>query len=135
MKNIRETIYYIVFGVLTTLVDYVVAMACFACFGMSELTSNNLAWVVSVIFAYITNKLFVFESKSFQLQVVAREVIAFFGARVLTLLMADVIIWIAVKVHITFFVAKLFSSVIVVVVNYIFSKLFIFKKKKNQEEI
>ena len=55
---------YLIFGILTTLVDYIAAMCCFGLLDLGELTSNNIAWVVSVLFAFITNKLFVFDSTS-----------------------------------------------------------------------
>lgn len=119
---------YVVFGVLTTAVDYFTAMICFQVGEISEITSNNIAWVISVIFAYITNKLFVFESKTFQIKVLLKEILSFLSARVITLIMADIIIWAATEFHISFLLAKIISSVVVVVANYIFSKLIIFKK-------
>lgn len=137
LKNIffnKEAFMYVVFGVLTTAVDYLAAMICFKVWKIGEITSNNIAWVISVIFAYITNKLFVFESKTFQIKVLLKEILSFLSARVITLIMADIIIWAATKFHISFLLAKIISSVAVVVTNYIFSKLIIFKKD-NQEEI
>ena len=129
----RETIMYLIFGILTTLVDYIAAMCCFGLLDLGELTSNNIAWVVSVLFAFITNKLFVFDSKSFEWRLL-KELVSFVSARVITLLMADFIIWSAAMLGIGFLFAKIVSSVVVVVVNYIFSKLIIFKKI-NQEEV
>ena len=128
--NKKEGILYLIFGILTTAVDYMVAMCCFELLGMGELMANNIAWVVSVIFAYITNKIFVFQSKSMERKVLIREIFSFFSARVLTLLLADVIIFVAVRLHIGFFWAKIISSVFVVIANYILSKLYIFKKTK-----
>ena len=130
----REAVMYLIFGILTTLVDYIAAMCCFGLLELGELTSNNIAWVVSVLFAFITNKLFVFDSKSFEWRVLMKELVSFVSARVITLLMADFIIWSAAMLGIGFLFAKIVSSVVVVVVNYIFSKLIIFKKI-NQEEV
>lgn len=124
---------YVVFGVLTTAVDYIAAVICYNAAGIGEIASNNIAWVVSVAFAYITNKLFVFESKSFQVKVLFKEVLSFLSARVITLIMADIIIWAATKLHIGFLPAKIISSVFVVAANYIFSKLIIFKKDSQEE--
>ena len=87
-----------------------------------------------MLFAFITNKLFVFDSKSFEWRVLMKELVSFVSARVITLLMADFIIWSAAMLGIGFLFAKIVSSVVVVVVNYIFSKLIIFKKI-NQEEV
>lgn len=128
--NKKEGILYLIFGILTTAVDYIVAMCCFELLGMGELMANNIAWVVSVIFAYITNKIVVFQSKSMERKVLIREIFSFFSARVLTLLLADAMIFVAVRLHTGFFLAKIISSVFVVIANYILSKLYIFKKTK-----
>ncbi len=132
IKNIffnKEAFMYLIFGVLTTAVDYIVALLCFHGAGFGEITSNNIAWLVSVAFAYITNKLFVFESKSFQGRVLFKEIVSFLSARIITLIMADLIIWGASELNTDFLTAKIVSSVVVIVANYIFSKLIIFRKK------
>ncbi|MCI8717527.1 MAG: GtrA family protein [Lachnospiraceae bacterium] len=132
IKNIffnKEAFMYLIFGVLTTAVDYIVALLCFHGAGFGEITSNNIAWLVSVAFAYITNKLFVFESKSFQGRVLFKEIVSFLSARIITLIMADIIIWGASELNTDFLTAKIVSSVVVIVANYIFSKLIIFRKK------
>ena len=132
IKNIffnKEAFMYLIFGVLTTAVDYIVALLCFRGAGFGEITSNNIAWLVSVAFAYITNKLFVFESKSFQGRVLFKEIVSFLSARIITLIMADIIIWGASELNTDFLTAKIVSSVVVIVANYIFSKLIIFRKK------
>lgn len=132
IKNIffnKEAFMYLIFGVLTTAVDYIVALLCFHGAGFGEITSNNIAWLVSVAFAYITNKLFVFESKSFQGRVLFKEIVSFLSARIITLVMADIIIWGASELNTDFLTAKIVSSVVVIVANYIFSKLIIFRKK------
>ncbi len=132
IKNIffnKEAFMYLIFGVLTTAIDYIVALLCFHGAGFGEITSNNIAWLVSVAFAYITNKLFVFESKSFQGRVLFKEIVSFLSARIITLIMADIIIWGASELNTDFLTAKIVSSVVVIVANYIFSKLIIFRKK------
>lgn len=126
----RETITYTIFGILTTAVDYVVAYIFFYRLGFSEITSNNIAWVMAVAFAYITNKLFVFEAKETGFMVLLREIISFAGARVITLIITDIFLIFASKTGIPFLAAKLLISVVVIVLNYFFSKLFIFKKTK-----
>ena len=132
IKNIffnKEAFMYLIFGLLTTVVDYIVALLCFHGAGFGQITSNNIAWLVSVAFAYITNKLFVFESKSFQGRVLFKEIVSFLSARIITLIMADIIIWGASELNTDFLTAKIVSSVVVIVANYIFSKLIIFRKK------
>lgn len=137
IKNIffnKEAFMYVIFGVLTTVVDYIAAVLCFHGVGLGEITSNNIAWLVSVAFAYITNKLFVFESKSFEGQVLFKEIISFLSARIITLIMADIIIYTATKLNIGFLMAKIASSVVVIAANYIFSKLIIFKDNQKKTE-
>lgn len=127
----KETITYTIFGVLTTVVDYVASYIFFYKIGFSEITSNNIAWVLAVAFAYITNKIFVFESKETGFMVLLREIVSFAAARIVTLIITDVFLVITSQIGIPFLVAKLLISVIVIILNYFFSKLFIFKKTKN----
>lgn len=141
----KELIVYGVFGVCTTLVNFVT----YKLFNMTlgneyYLLSNVIAWLTSVIFAYITNKLFVFESKSWNLKLVSREVSSFFAARIFSFVIEEAGLFLLVDVagmksfnyEIFGFnisgnlIAKAMLAVIVVVLNYFFSKMVIFKKKK-----
>ena len=86
----KETIIYLVFGVLTTVVNFVVFKifdVIFTSVTNTDLTllTNFIAWVAAVVFAYVTNKLWVFESKSWKISVLKKEIPSFVGARVLTL--------------------------------------------------
>ncbi len=149
LRKYREGILYILFGGLTTLVNFAVLKLCNMALGEEiYLVSNVIAWLASVIFAYVTNKLFVFESKSWAPRLIAREMISFAGARVLSLGLEEVGLWILVDLcHMdrltwTVFsidiggimIAKLILAVVVVILNYIFSKLFIFKKNRSQDK-
>lgn len=125
----RETISYLVFGVLTTVVNYVSYEVC-KWFGLHYILSTILAWALAVAFAYITNKLFVFESKSFAREVLIREITTFIGCRLFSGLCDLGFMALAVEIiGINDSIAKLASNVFVVIINYIFSKLFIFRKK------
>lgn len=133
MKNLiqkflnKETISYLIFGVLTTIVNIVVFDVCNII--MDYKLANLIAWVLSVIFAYITNKLFVFQSKSFAPGVLAKEVSTFVFARVVSLAVDMAFMIIAIEyLHMIQLLAKIISNVFVVVINYVFSKLVIFKK-------
>ena len=137
MKNLikklcnKETITYIIFGVLTTVVNYVVYYILYKFTGLDALAYNIIAWVAAVIFAFFTNKLFVFESKSFKPSIIFRELATFVSARVVSLLLEEAFLALTVKViGIHELLAKLIIAVIVVIVNYFASKLFIFKKEK-----
>lgn len=133
MKNLiqkflnKETISYLIFGVLTTIVNIVVFDLCNIV--MDYKPANIIAWILSVIFAYITNKLFVFESKSFAPEVLAKEISTFVFARVVSLAVDMAFMIFAIEViHMPNLIAKIISNVFVVVINYVFSKLVIFKK-------
>lgn len=145
----REAILYIVFGALTTVVNFVVFKACNMAVGEKfYLISNVIAWLASVIFAYVTNKLFVFESKSWEPKVLLREIPSFAGARVLSLGIEELGLWLLVDICrmeninwriLTFdiegsMIAKLILAVVVVILNYIFSKLVIFRKNRSKNK-
>lgn len=141
----KELISYIFFGVLTTVVSLVSFHIFDVILGEKfYLLTNVISWIFAVAFAYITNKLWVFESKSWRASVVAKELIGFFGARILSLVIEEVGLWLMVEklsmgdISIDIFsfningnfIAKLIMQVVVVILNYIFSKLVIFKKSK-----
>ena len=140
----KELIMYVIFGVLTTLVNFGAFWLFTKILGEdSYLINNAIAWVVGVVFAYITNKLFVFDSKSWNLKLVTKEVVEFFGARVLSFLVEEggMLLFISILgfgekslelLGFTItgqFIVKILLAVIVVVLNYIFSKFIVFKSK------
>jgi putative flippase GtrA len=94
----------------------------------ANIPSTVIAWVLSVLFAYITNKLFVFESKSFDSHVLKKEIISFFGCRFFTGVMDVAIMYVAVDlVHSNSTLWKIASNMLVIIINYVASKLIIFK--------
>lgn len=128
----RGLILYAVFGALTTLVNMAAYWLCFDVLGIPNVPSVIIAWILAVAFAFITNKLWVFESKSFGRKTLLHEVPAFFGARLLTGLLDLLVMYLAVDVlggHAMLW--KLISNVAVIILNYIASKLYIFKKKES----
>lgn len=130
MKNIiqknKEIIMYLVFGVLTTVVNIVVYYIFSNLLHMNYLFSNAMAWFLSVLFAYVTNRKYVFDSKNNQ---IIKEVISFFGSRLATGIMDMMLMWFLVNFNIVNdVVAKVVVNVIVVILNYILSKLVVFKK-------
>ncbi len=145
----KEIITYVVFGVLTTLVNFAAFWILSRFLGERlYLLNNAIAWVVSVLFAYITNKLWVFESKSWAPKVVVKESVEFVAARLFSfgveegglLLFVDVLGF--GKYSFTVFgfeitgqlIAKVILSVIVVILNYFFSKFVIFAKKNKKKQ-
>ena len=126
----RSLIAYGVFGVLTTLVNIVTYHLSYYRFGLNNTFSNIIAWVLAVAFAYFTNKIWVFESKSWKWSVLKREVPAFVSCRLATGILDIVIMYICVDLmqwHAM--LMKILSNILVIVLNYVFSKLVIFKKK------
>ena len=116
---------YLIFGVLTTVVNIAVYYIMANSLQIHYLISNIVAWFLSVLFAYVTNRKYVFESKSEQ---IIKEMTSFFGARLATGAMDMVLMWLFVGLHILpDFVAKVITNVIVIVANYILSKLVVFK--------
>lgn len=127
----KSLILYAAFGALTTLVNMAVYHLCYSVAGLPNVPSTVLAWVLAVSVAFITNKLWVFDSPSFDRSTLLREVPAFFGARLLTGLLDVAIMFVAVDaLHRPATAWKLISNVIVIVLNYVASKLVIFKKEK-----
>lgn len=147
-KKYEEIIKYVIFGALTTLVNLVIFKLFDKILGAHLfLVTNVIAWIGAVIFAYITNKLWVFESKSWRGKVVVKELIGFFGARLFSLGVEELGLWLMIDVlkfkNITGFsllsfkfdgnfIAKLIMQIVVVVLNYFFSKFVIFAKKNKE---
>ncbi len=129
----KEVIMYLIFGVLTTVVSLLVYYGCIYTFLNPENAvqlqiANIISWIAGVAFAYITNRKFVFESnESNQL----KEISKFVTSRLATLFLDMIIMFIGVTcLHGNDKIVKLISQVLVIIENYIFSKLFVFKKQK-----
>ena len=125
----REVIVYLVFGVLTTAVNYMIYLPCYNLLHLSSAVSNALAWVVAVAFAFLTNKPFVFRSHDWRAKVVISELTKFVGARLGSGAMETLILLLSVDfMQMNGNVWKLLTSVLVVILNYLFSKFIVFKK-------
>ena len=130
IKKHKSFIAYGVFGVLTPIVNIVTYNVCYNNFGISNTLSNIAAWILAVTFAYLTNKVWVFDSKSWIWEVLRREVPAFISCRVATGVLDIVIMFICVDIMgLHALLMKVISNVLVIILNYVFSKLVIFKKK------
>ncbi len=125
----KEVINYLFFGGCTFLVSIVSFYVFNKVFGFNEHVANVISWVLAVSFAYITNKLYVFESKTSDFKSLLKEIGSFVSARLLTLVMEEIILLIGVNcLHIDSMIVKVVAQVVVIVSNYFLSKLFIFKK-------
>lgn len=156
-----EMLSYLFFGVMTTVVNLFVFYVSDKIFGNSSIAefsvfgnvfritfediSTLIAWIIAVLFAYVTNKLWVFESKSREPKVIAKELVSFFGARVMSFVVFESLGFMLVRnifINIGIFgsdnickwIAKLLMAVLVVVFNYVMSKLVVFRNKKTTTE-
>lgn len=137
IKKYRETLLYLVFGVLTTAVNFAALWAAGIIFGQDApvFCINIPAWLISVLFAYFTNKAFVFENLGWSFKIVSRELVNFFAARVLSFVFEDMILLFGCDImSLNRWYVKLFAAVFVVIFNYVASKLFIFRKNKKGKE-
>ena len=125
MKFEKELFFYILFGILTTLVNIVVYLLFSKIFNVNYIFSNIIAWFVSVLFAYVTNRIWVFESKSTK---IFKEISLFFAARLFSGILDTGLMYVFIdlmKFGDEF--SKIIIQIIVVILNYVLSKFFIFK--------
>ncbi len=129
-KKYEDILSYLFFGVLTTAVNYAVYLPCYNWLELSSAVSNSVAWVVAVAFAYVTNKPFVFKSHDWSAKTVLPELAKFVGCRVGSWLLETAILFVFVDwLGMDGNLWKLVTSVLVVVLNYVGSKLLVFRKK------
>ncbi|MBA1433742.1 GtrA family protein [Bombilactobacillus bombi] len=131
IKKYWALISYLIFGGLTTLINLIVFYELYTWNHiMGYQMATFVAWLLSVLFAYITNKQFVFNSHQSSKKAVLKELEAFFFFRILSLLIDFVVLQIGIgMLHANSLIVKLIDNIIVVIANYVFSKVFIFKRK------
>lgn len=135
--NFWELFWYGIFGVLTTVVNTVVYWVFDTKLALHYMVANIIAWVVAVAFAFVTNKLFVFKSKSWATTIWIKECISFVGARIATGFVDMGLMYVMISVMAIDklydggdILAKIITNILVIILNFVFSKLFVFKKKK-----
>lgn len=130
-QKYKEAVLYIIFGGLTTLVNIVVYGLCANVFLMPTVSANGIALVLSILFAYVTNKLFVFESKTVTLRETVTEFISFIACRIVTGVLDMAIMYVSIDIlHFPNMIMKIATNVIVIVLNFVFSKVIIFRDKR-----
>ncbi len=135
-KKYKELILYVVCGVGATVVSFAaawVAKVALEALGMGvdgvSVISTVFSWVCAVTFAYLTNRVWVFESTATGAAAIAKEAAAFFGGRVFTLLAETLIMWAGTAVlSLDYWWTKIAANVVVLILNYIISKLLVFRK-------
>ncbi|MBQ3586464.1 MAG: GtrA family protein [Synergistaceae bacterium] len=129
-KNVKQLVLYGIFGVLTTVIN-IVAYWVVRKFDVAIVTSTVIAWLVAVFFAYFTNRKYVFESSNTSLIAIFFEALYFFACRIATGLFDVAFMYIfADLLGFDEVITKTVSNIIVIVLNYIASKLFIFKEAR-----
>lgn len=126
----KETISYLIFGVLTTVVDAVTFYLCNNILKLEYIISTIMAWILAIFFAYFTNKIWVFKSKENNIYMIWKEILSFFFSRLVSLIFT--LLWMVVTVELlkfNEFISKILANFFVVIMNYFFSKLFIFKDR------
>ena len=127
----KEAVLYLFFGALTTLVNILSYTLLTKIFNIEYMLSNVTAWILSVLFAYITNRKVVFKSKN---KKVIKEAEKFLGARIVTLLIDMLFMYVTVTVLLlNDKIMKIISNIIIIILNYVFSKLFVFVQKESEK--
>ncbi len=138
-KENKMLVNYVIFGVVTTIVSYIAFFIPRQLLSMDLVVSNVISWVCAVTAAYITNTLWVFENRPKNFKEFSWQFITFYGSRLFTLGVETLIMWICVEAMnienvIYEMIVKMAASVVVLILNYFFSKLIIFKKKETVNE-
>ena len=147
-KKYKELLRYLITGCTATLLNFIVYMLCSFIMGDAlYLVSNVIAWILSTTFGFFTYKLWVFDSKDMHAKKLLIEGMEFYTARIITLLLESVGLWLLIDIvlmkNISFhfiiditgeMIAKFIMLVITTVLNYIFSKFFIFTKKSGGKD-
>lgn len=129
-QEYKEPLLYLFFGGLTTILSIGLFWAFTHPLQMNALTANAAGWILCVLFAYITNRTWVFTEKAQNAQGILRECGAFILGRVGTLVMEEAVLWLGIDLlGMNSMVVKVFAQVLVVVGNYFISKLLVFKSK------
>ena len=132
-KKNKEVLLYLFFGGLTFLVS-VISYAYFnVTLGSNELVANIISWVLAVAFAFFTNRIWVFQAPTKTVSQFLMQLIRFFMGRVATLVVEEVILLVFITIlGFNSMAVKVIAQVIVIVLNYVISKLVVFRKKNDQ---
>lgn len=134
LKKYSEVISYLFFGVLTTLINLATFWILSIVFNLETIAATVAAWIIAVAFAFITNKIWVFKSKTKTNQETTKEAVMFVIARLITLGIEVFLMWLMVdNFKQDKLIWKLLCNIITVILNYLFSKLIVFKERKTKE--
>ena len=130
---VREMIVYVCFGILTTIIGFG-SYALFIYLGFNVAASNTLSHILAILFAYVTNKIWVFKVRDYSVRKIVPEFLKFVSSRLLAYIIDTALLVLLVDVLLYDpLLSKAGTSVVVVILNYIMSKIIVFRKKKQAE--
>ena len=128
----KEKSLYILFGGLSFFISFTSYTLCIKFCNINALVSNVISWLLSVSFAYYTNRKWVFVSKEKSLRRIFFEVMKFFSGRILTLAIEEALLYTMISLNFIGYInAKLFTTFLVIIINYFISKFWVFDTKSN----
>lgn len=126
-KKNKELVNYLIVGVIGTIIS-IVSFAILMNVGVETVASNVISWIITVVAMYVLNRYCVFTEHAKGAAKIFREIVSFVSARIFTLLLETLIVWLGIDVmHLNAIIIKTFAQILVIVLNYVFSKLFIFR--------
>lgn len=129
-KKYKEILLYLFFGGLTMIVSIVSYTICNLTFGINALVANIISWIWSVMFAFFTNRIWVFQAQTNSIKEFLKQMVSFCSGRIVTLIVEEVILLIFITyLHYNSVAVKVIAQVAVVVLNYVISKLWVFRKR------
>lgn len=128
-KKNKEMLLYLFFGGLTFAVSVVTYGFFNLCLGINELIANIISWIIAVTFAFFTNRIWVFSAPTNGVKEFILQMLSFFGGRIVTLVIEEVLLFVFITwLGFPSMVIKVIAQIVVIILNYIISKLVIFKK-------
>lgn len=135
LQKYRELLLYALVGVVTTLINVVAFSVCHTTLGLHYALANVIAWMLSVLYAFFANKIFVFENHGWSAAVVWHEAVTFFLSRAASLLVDEAGMWLLISVlQLNELISKLLVNGLVILINYVLGKLWVFGKKAADEK-
>ncbi|MFR2241410.1 MAG: GtrA family protein [Anaerobutyricum soehngenii] len=128
-KKYKEILLYLFFGGLTMIVSIVSYAICNLTFEINELIANVFSWILAVLFAFYTNRIWVFQARTNSIRDFLKQMISFCSGRIVTLIIEEVILFIFItNLHCGSMMVKIVAQIVVIILNYIISKLWVFNK-------
>lgn len=126
----KEVLLYLFFGGISFLISIGTYVWFNIVFGMNELIANILSWIITVMFAFLTNRIWVFHAETAKTAEFIRQMISFYGGRVITLALEEIILLVFITwLAFSSIPVKVIAQIMVIILNYVISKIYIFKKK------